>query len=77
MFCRKNQWDAQKFPRELFGQSKSKRGRVLMHSKVRLFSSLLSFSPFHPSLYVFHSPSPFPSHLLRHLVFFDIECREG
>lgn len=35
MFCRKNQWEAEKFPRELFGQSKSKRGRVLMHSKAR------------------------------------------
>ena len=34
MFCRKAQWEAAKFPRELFYDSNSKRGRVLMHSKV-------------------------------------------
>ncbi|KAI0686935.1 tyrosyl-DNA phosphodiesterase-domain-containing protein [Cytidiella melzeri] len=34
MFCRRNQWEAAKFPRELFHDSKSKRGRVLMHSKM-------------------------------------------
>ncbi|KAH9941389.1 phospholipase D/nuclease [Amylocystis lapponica] len=34
MFCRRNQWAAAKFPRELFHQSKSKRGPVLMHSKM-------------------------------------------
>ncbi|KZT08989.1 phospholipase D/nuclease [Laetiporus sulphureus 93-53] len=33
MFCRQNQWEGAKFPRELFHQSRSKRGRVLMHSK--------------------------------------------
>ena len=40
MFCRRNQWEGKNFPRELFHQTKSKRGRVLMHSKVRccLFS---------------------------------------
>lgn len=36
MFCRRNQWVAAKFPRELFHQSKSKRGKVLMHTKVLL-----------------------------------------
>jgi len=36
MFCRKAQWEAEKFPRELFHDSKSKRGRVLMHSKMIL-----------------------------------------
>ncbi|TFY63635.1 hypothetical protein EVJ58_g3136 [Rhodofomes roseus] len=36
MFCRRNQWEAAKFPRELFHQSRSKRGRVLMHSKMIL-----------------------------------------
>lgn len=34
MFCRRNQWEGAKFPRGLFHQSRSKRGRVLMHSKV-------------------------------------------
>lgn len=34
MFCRRNQWAGAKFPRQLFHQSRSKRGRVLMHSKV-------------------------------------------
>ncbi|KAI0087489.1 tyrosyl-DNA phosphodiesterase-domain-containing protein [Irpex rosettiformis] len=36
MFCRRTQWEAAKFPRELFYDSKSKRGRVLMHSKMVL-----------------------------------------
>ncbi|PCH43297.1 phospholipase D/nuclease [Wolfiporia cocos MD-104 SS10] len=36
MFCRRNQWEAAKFPRELFHQSRSKRGGVLMHSKMIL-----------------------------------------
>jgi len=34
MFCRKNQWEGTKFPRELFHDSKSKRGGVLMHTKM-------------------------------------------
>ncbi|KAL5520516.1 hypothetical protein ACEPAG_9740 [Sanghuangporus baumii] len=34
MFCRKVQWEAKNFPRELFYDSNSKRGRVLMHSKM-------------------------------------------
>ena len=34
MFCRKRCWEAAKFPRNLFHESRSKRGRVLMHSKV-------------------------------------------
>lgn len=41
MFCRRNQWEGKNFPRELFHQTKSKRGRVLMHSKVRLRSPSL------------------------------------
>ena len=36
MFCRRNQWEGKNFPRELFHQTRSKRGRVLMHSKARL-----------------------------------------
>ncbi|KZT68593.1 phospholipase D/nuclease [Daedalea quercina L-15889] len=36
MFCRRHQWEAAKFPRDLFHQSRSKRGRVLMHSKMIL-----------------------------------------
>lgn len=35
MFCRTNQWEASKFPRELFHDSNSTGGRVLMHTKVR------------------------------------------
>ncbi|KAH9017564.1 tyrosyl-DNA phosphodiesterase-domain-containing protein [Lactarius pseudohatsudake] len=34
MFCRKNTWAAAKFPRNLFCESRSRRGRVLMHSKM-------------------------------------------
>jgi len=33
MFCRTNQWEAPKFPRELFHDSNSTGGRVLMHTK--------------------------------------------
>ncbi|PIL25690.1 hypothetical protein GSI_11440 [Ganoderma sinense ZZ0214-1] len=36
MFCRRNQWEGKNFPRELFYQTRSKRGRVLMHSKMVL-----------------------------------------
>ncbi|OSX58620.1 hypothetical protein POSPLADRAFT_1060515 [Postia placenta MAD-698-R-SB12] len=36
MFCRRNQWEGAKFPRELFHQSRSKRGGILMHSKMIL-----------------------------------------
>ena len=35
MFCRRGQWEGKNFPRELFHQTRSKRGGVLMHSKVR------------------------------------------
>lgn len=34
MFCRTSQWEASKFPRELFHDSNSTGGRVLMHTKV-------------------------------------------
>ena len=34
MFCRRNQWQAETFPRHLFYDSNSKAGGVLMHSKV-------------------------------------------
>ncbi|KAI9431173.1 phospholipase D/nuclease [Lactarius indigo] len=34
MFCRRNTWEAAKFPRNLFCESRSQRGRVLMHSKM-------------------------------------------
>ena len=36
MFFKKADWASDKFPRELFHDSKSKRGGVLMHSKVCL-----------------------------------------
>ncbi|KAI0076842.1 phospholipase D/nuclease [Panus rudis PR-1116 ss-1] len=36
IFCRRNQWEAAKFPRGLFHDSRSRRGRVLMHSKMIL-----------------------------------------
>ncbi|KAJ8468157.1 hypothetical protein ONZ51_g9818 [Trametes cubensis] len=36
MFCRRKQWEGANFPRNLFHQSRSKRGRVLMHSKMIL-----------------------------------------
>ncbi|KAI0743057.1 tyrosyl-DNA phosphodiesterase-domain-containing protein [Daedaleopsis nitida] len=36
MFCRRNQWEGKNFPRELFHQTRSKRGKVLMHSKMIL-----------------------------------------
>ncbi|KAI0350558.1 phospholipase D/nuclease [Trametes cingulata] len=36
MFCRRKQWEAANFPRELFHQTRSKRGPVLMHSKMIL-----------------------------------------
>ncbi|KAG1744560.1 tyrosyl-DNA phosphodiesterase-domain-containing protein [Suillus paluster] len=34
MFCRTNQWEGSKFPRELFHDSNSAGGRVLMHTKM-------------------------------------------
>lgn len=34
MFCRTNQWEASKFPRELFHDSNSAGGLVLMHTKM-------------------------------------------
>ncbi|TCD60766.1 hypothetical protein EIP91_009535 [Steccherinum ochraceum] len=34
MFCRRQQWEAAKFPRDHFYDSNSRRGRVLMHSKM-------------------------------------------
>ncbi|KIO27808.1 hypothetical protein M407DRAFT_72614 [Tulasnella calospora MUT 4182] len=36
MFCREKQWEAKTFPKQLFHDSKSKRGGVLMHSKMVL-----------------------------------------
>lgn len=36
MFCRESQWKGAKFPREHFYDSRSKRGQVLMHSKVSI-----------------------------------------
>ena len=39
MFCQRRQWEGPKFPRQLFYDSNSKRGRVLMHSKVALAAS--------------------------------------
>ncbi|KAH7927597.1 phospholipase D/nuclease [Leucogyrophana mollusca] len=34
MFCRRNQWEATKFPKELFHDSNSTAGGVLMHTKM-------------------------------------------
>ncbi|TFY61518.1 hypothetical protein EVG20_g7020 [Dentipellis fragilis] len=34
LFCRRKQWEGAKFPQKLFVQSRSKQGRVLMHSKM-------------------------------------------
>ncbi|KAI0030960.1 tyrosyl-DNA phosphodiesterase-domain-containing protein [Vararia minispora EC-137] len=34
MFCRKNQWYGPRSPCELFHQSRSRRGKILMHSKM-------------------------------------------
>ena len=36
MFCKRTWWQGANFPRELFHDPKSKRGRVLMHSKACL-----------------------------------------
>ena len=43
MFCRRNQWEGARFPRHLFHDSRSKRGGVLMHTKVRLQTKLIVF----------------------------------
>ncbi|KAH9851198.1 phospholipase D/nuclease [Lenzites betulinus] len=45
MFCRRKQWEATNFPRELFHQTRSKRGRVLMHSKMILATFVDKKSP--------------------------------
>lgn len=37
IFCRRKQWDAKNCPKDLFYDSKSKGGPVLMHSKVKPF----------------------------------------
>ncbi|KAH9911780.1 phospholipase D/nuclease [Epithele typhae] len=36
MFCRRQQWEAANFPRQLFHETRSRRGKVLMHSKMVL-----------------------------------------
>ncbi|EJD04669.1 phospholipase D/nuclease [Fomitiporia mediterranea MF3/22] len=46
MFCRKAQWESKNFPRELFHDSNSKRGRVLMHSKMIVGTFKDRVSPF-------------------------------
>jgi len=45
MFCRANQWEAAKFPRELFHDSNSAGGRVLMHTKM-IIATFGRTSPF-------------------------------
>lgn len=42
MFCRRSQWNGKGFPKQLFYQSRSKRGKVAMHSKVCTYSFELS-----------------------------------
>ncbi|KAG8215114.1 tyrosyl-DNA phosphodiesterase-domain-containing protein [Butyriboletus roseoflavus] len=44
-FCRTNQWEATKFPKELFHDSNSAGGRVLMHTKM-IIATLRRPSPF-------------------------------
>ena len=39
MFCREENWRRPNFPRELFHDSNSKRGGVLMHTKVSILNS--------------------------------------
>ena len=39
MFCRKTQWGGANFPKDLFHDSNSKRGKVLMHTKVSFIHS--------------------------------------
>jgi len=38
LFCRRSQWEGKNFPRELFHESRSKRGKVAMHSKMIIAS---------------------------------------
>ncbi|KAN0079823.1 Tyrosyl-DNA phosphodiesterase domain containing protein [Tylopilus felleus] len=44
-FCRTNQWEGAKFPKELFHDSNSTGGRVLMHTKM-IVATLRRTSPF-------------------------------
>ncbi|KIK79913.1 hypothetical protein PAXRUDRAFT_36333 [Paxillus rubicundulus Ve08.2h10] len=46
MFCRTNQWEAAKFPRELFHDSNSAGGRVLMHTKMIIATFRQKSTPF-------------------------------
>ncbi|KIJ61757.1 hypothetical protein HYDPIDRAFT_183128 [Hydnomerulius pinastri MD-312] len=46
MFCRTNQWEAAKFPRELFHDSNSAGGRVLMHTKMIIATYRQKSTPF-------------------------------
>ncbi|KAI0262793.1 tyrosyl-DNA phosphodiesterase-domain-containing protein [Gloeopeniophorella convolvens] len=45
MFCRRSTWEAAKFPRQLFCESRSRRGRVLMHSKMIIATFAKGSSP--------------------------------
>ena len=45
MFCRKNQWEGKNFPKHLFYDSNSKRGNILIHSKVRFSTAGRRCSP--------------------------------
>ncbi|KIJ27239.1 hypothetical protein M422DRAFT_191264 [Sphaerobolus stellatus SS14] len=49
MFCTRRQWDMPKFPRALFHDANSKRGEVLMHSKMILTTFPHSITPSEPS----------------------------
>ena len=40
MFCRERQWNAATFPKERFHDANSKRGGVMMHTKVRILSPI-------------------------------------
>ncbi|KAF8841337.1 phospholipase D/nuclease [Paxillus ammoniavirescens] len=46
MFCRTNQWEGAKFPRELFHDSNSVGGRVLMHTKMIIATFRQKSTPF-------------------------------
>ncbi|KAF8587152.1 phospholipase D/nuclease [Ramaria rubella] len=60
MFCQRRQWIAPKFPRSLFHDSNSKRGRVLMHSKMILVTFETSVGAGPKSKIQRLSPSPDP-----------------
>lgn len=43
MFCRERQWNAATFPKDLFYDANSKRGGVMMHTKVSIISVVTKY----------------------------------